>query len=312
MALLISSNSALSVECGMTIGWEYRDEETQRPLSSIYKADSRIPSIFYTADMDINTDGSPRSYHPNDPKGETIALNNMGNAINSIHEKFGGKSLGCRPRRGECYERYISTFEAARDSNYDRLAPWITTDGMIPWKYDAKLKRHIPCLVESGSYKGYFVSQTSVRLKNGDECDPSIYLDSMKINANVLPRNTHWESQGIVTDGFDLVVVINASNKIVFGINGDRGPSIGEVSVALGASMAGVKLKGDETYRQVKKLALANASYLIFPAIDLKRLKGPGFSQSDIDEIGAKTFREWGGLDRLIRCRGTLPVRAKQ
>ncbi|MGO6784008.1 glycoside hydrolase family 75 protein [Rhizobium ruizarguesonis] len=306
---------ALSAECGMTLGWDHRGEN-HAPLANIYKADKGIPSIFYRADMDINTDGGPRSYHPLDPQGKTKALNNIVNAISGIYDRYGGKWIGCKPKRGECFDKYIEVFEEARDAKFDPAAKtrWVMTDGMIPWKRDEKLKRAVPCVVQSGPYKGYFVSQTAYRLRNGDECDPDIYLDSVKINSNVLPEYTHWESQGTVTDGFDLVVVISPDNRIVFGINGDRGPatSIGEVSVALAAEMKNAKMKGDETYDQVKGLTLDEVSYLIFPKIDVKRLKGAAFTQSDIDTIGADAFKQWGGLQRLDGCRKSLKLKSDQ
>jgi hypothetical protein len=311
---IMFSTVARSTECGMTLGWDFRGEDDV-PAANIYKADKGIPSIFYRADMDVNTDGGPRSYHPLDPRGKTKALNNIVNAISGIYHRYGGKWIGCKPKSGACFDRYVEVFEEARDAKYDPAADirWVMIDGMIPWKRDEKLKRAVPCVVQSGPYKGYFVSQTAYRLKMGDECDPSIYLDSVTINSNVLPKFTHWESQGAMTDGFDLIVVISPDNRVVYGINGDRGPatSIGEVSVALAADMKEVKLNGDETYKEVKGLTLDDVSYLIFPKIDVKRLKGAGFTQADINQIGADAFKEWGGLERLKSCRKSLKLKSE-
>ncbi|MBB4219228.1 hypothetical protein FHT79_006459 [Rhizobium sp. BK212] len=291
------------------MGWEFRSE-SQAPVASIYKATTGIPSIFYRADMDVNTDGGPRSYHPDDPRGKTKALNNIVNAISGIYSSYGGKWIGCKPKSGDCFDKYVSVFEEARDARYSASAGtrWVMTDGMIPWKYDLAQKRKMPCIVTEGKYKGYFVSQTAYTLRVGDKCDPARYLDSVAINANVLPQGTHWESEGVLTDGFDLVVVVGKDDRTAFGVNGDRGPatSIGEVSVAMAAEINAVELSGNETYQQVKELALDEVSYLIFPNIDIKRLKGPSFTQEDVDEIGEQVFQNWGGLERLRRCRTTL------
>ncbi|MBB3149772.1 hypothetical protein FHS21_006226 [Phyllobacterium trifolii] len=302
VALSLCWNSmAAATECGMNVGWIHNDTGT-----ITYQAPTGVPSLFYTSKMAINTDGNPRSYHPSDPRGERLALNNMGNGIKGIFKRLGGKYIGCTPRRGDCYERYISTFEAARDSNYNPRTSWVTTYGIIPWQRDINLKRDIPCTFQTGKYAGYFISQTAYPLYDGDECDARRYLDAMVFNANVLPNETHWESQGIVTDGFDLVAVYDEiRQKVVFGINGDRGPkdSIGEVSVAMAANMQGKSLTGTETYEDgILPLALPQVHYLIFPKVDIKKLKGRDFTQQEINEIGATALDEWGGLERLKAC----------
>jgi hypothetical protein len=256
--------------------------------------------------MDVNTDGAARSYHPDDPRGKTIALNNMGNALTKIYDA-NGSDITCSPPTGDCYSRFISTFEAARDANYaPNGVPRVETDRIIPWKLNPTFGWATPCTISSGPNAGYFVSQTAVIVDSSkDICDQSRYLDSLTINANVLPRGASWSSQGIVTDKTDLVVARDReTGEIAFGLNGDRGPAdkIGEGSVAFAAALSKKKLSGTETYEEIRKLARPDVDYLIFPTHDVRRILGNDFAQDDIDRIGVEIFEQWGGEPRLLAC----------
>jgi hypothetical protein len=256
--------------------------------------------------MDVNTDGAARSYHPDDPRGKTVALNNMGNALSKIYDAS-GQDITCSPRRGDCYASFISTFEAARDADYAPTgAPRIETKGIIPWKPNPTVGWETPCIIASGPHAGYFVSQTSVVVGGSkDVCDQSRYLDSLTIKANVLPLGAQWRSQGVVTDQTDLVVARDRqTGAIAFGLNGDRGPAdkIGEGSIAFVAALSQTGLSGKETYPEIRKLARADVDYLIFPTHDVRKLVGNDFAQADIDRIGAEIFQQWGGEPRLLAC----------
>lgn len=291
-----------SASCDMTFATRHSD----KAKTHIYSAEQGEPTLYFKADMDVNTDGAAKSYHPDDPRGKTLAFNNLANAISVIRDKD-GNNINCSPRSGPCYTRYMDTFEAARDANYSPDAPQVETRYMIPWKMDEALGHKVPCTIQDGPNKGYFVSQTSVIMKAGaDECDQSRYLDSMAINANVLPMRINWRSQGALTDKTDLVIARDMkSGRIAYAINGDRGPAnkIGEGSIRLTAQLNGQELTGDETYSDIRKLALTDVEYLIFPKIDIARKMNKNFTQADIDRIGAETFAKWGGTKRLDACK---------
>jgi hypothetical protein len=257
--------------------------------------------------MDVNTDGASRSYHPADPRGKTLAFNNIANAISAIYDKD-GRSIGCTPRRGACFMRYIRTFEAARDSGWNPVGhPRVETKGMIPWRYDEALRRRVPCIIASGPHAGYFVSQTSRAADDTrGECDQARYVDSFSIPAIVLHKGTPWKAGGVVADEFDLVVVRDrASGHMRYAIVGDRGPAgkTGEGSIALAASLNQHTLTGNETYPQIKALALSDVDYLIFPSYDLKKREPGPISQAKIDRWGEEAFRAWGGEQRFAECR---------
>ena len=115
--------------CALTPAARHVDDARTR----IFASSAGVPAIYFRADMDVNTDGSSRSYHPDDPRGRTLALNNIANAISGL-EDAQGRDIDCTPRSGACFTRYIETFIAARDAKWDPVGhPRVATDGMIPW-----------------------------------------------------------------------------------------------------------------------------------------------------------------------------------
>lgn len=95
------------------------------------------------------------------------------------------------------------------------------------------------------------MSQTALTVKSdADVCDQGRYLDALSFNAIVLPRQTTWRSQGTVTDGGDLVAVLDANTgNLAVALVGDRGPaaSICKGSVALAAALGGATLSKQQT-----------------------------------------------------------------
>jgi hypothetical protein len=304
VSLLVSDATAPAqpVTCAMDEFTRHVDPNRTR----IYAAGAGVASIYFRANVDVNSDGAARSYHPADPRGRTLALNNVGNAITRMFDA-NGRNITCAPRTGACFERYITTFEAARDSGYNPNGfPRIETTGIIPWRTDPALGRKVPCTISAGPFAGFFVSQTSLSVDpRKDVCDQSRYLDSLSYAAIVLPGRVEWRSQGVTTDDGDLVAVRNvATGTVTFAINGDRGPqrAIGEGTLALAAALNGRTLTGKETFAELKRLVVRDAQYVIFPRDDIRRIAGSAFTQKDIDTAGARVFQQWGGTARLDSC----------
>ena len=283
---------------------------TDPARTQIWATTAGEKALFFTADLDVNTDGAARSYHPDDPRGERIALNNMGNAITRMFDAQ-GRDVTCSPRRGACFTRFIETFEAARDAGYDPDGhPRVETRHIIPWRFNPALGREAPCTIQSGPHAGYFVSQTAMIVDpDAGICDQRRYLDSLRMNAIVLPRRIDWRAQGVPTDGGDLVVLRDrGTHNVAFALVGDRGPAhkIGEGTVALAATLGGVGLAGTETFQEIKRLARPRVDYLIFPTRDVPRMTGGRFDQSTVDRLGREALEAFGGLARLEACASTL------
>ncbi|KQU08041.1 glycoside hydrolase family 75 protein [Rhizobium sp. Leaf453] len=306
--IALNATPALTADlCKMALIDTHIDDQKTK----IYSSEHKVRSLYYSADMAVNTDGTPRSYHPGDPEADKgLAFNNIANAISELYDAHGDR-ITCgdkaEDRKGACFDTFISTFEDARNSKYNPVGhAVIKTENMIPWRHDANLGRDVPCLNTVKPFEGYFISQTSLSVdtKKG-LCDQSRYLDSLKYNAVVLPKRVNWRAGGVKTDGGDLVVVRDLeSGKIAYAINGDRGPvkGIGEGTIALTSFLSGISIKGTETYAEIKKLHRDRVQYITFPADDIRPKTDNKFTQDDIDREGAKLFEEWGGVERLDAC----------
>ena len=69
--------------------------------------------ILFQTNLRVNTDGSPLSYHPQDPRGKDKALNNICNAI-VVNKNGSSKTNLCLTNFSEA----ISVFEKFRDTIY--------------------------------------------------------------------------------------------------------------------------------------------------------------------------------------------------
>ena len=288
--------------CALTLATRHVDDAR----TPVFASTSGVPALYFRADLDVNTDGSSRSYHPDDPRGRTLALNNIANAISDLKDAQ-GNDIDCSPRSGACFTRYIETFIAARDARWDPAGhPRVATDGMIPWAHDPTLGRRAPCTIREGRHAGFFVSPTAFVVDpSRDACDQSRYLDSLAFNAAVLPRNAAWHAQGQRAKLGDLVVVRRPSDgRIAYAILGDIGPAraIGEGTIALAAALRGTPVGEEATYATVRALALPDVQYLVFPGTDLRgRIAGPP-TQAKIDAEAAALFEAWGGASALALC----------
>ncbi|WP_280171310.1 hypothetical protein [Agrobacterium pusense] len=306
LAISLSPISALA-DCGMTLGWENEGTSTV-----IYKdlrgTDTSRYSVFYQAKAAINTDGAPRSYHPDDAAGDrNLALNTIANAMEPRpYDRVKKQSIPC-PSGGDgnCFSKWIAAFENAKASNFSIDADWwVRFSDIIPTNR-TKLGEDIPCVQDSNSpAPGYYVSATHATWERGNKCKQSIYVDASKYNGNVLPGKSAWGRPGRPTDSFDLVVMMQDGGIPIYGINFDSGPEkeIGEISIAAAAALRGVDLANYQNYKAIKSLALTHVNYLIFPEVDIKRIFKGRFTQQQLNEFGAQVFREWGGVDRLAKC----------
>lgn len=288
--------------CGMTLIGRHGDAAR----TPVFASTAGEKAIFFASDLDVNTDGAARSYHPDDPRGQRLALNNMGNAITRIFDKE-GRDITCSPRQGACFTRFMDVFEASRDAGYNPVGhPRFETTHIIPWQRDTTLGRDVPCTIASGPFAGYFVSQTALLAnRNAGICDQSRYLDALSVNAIVLPRQANWRSQGVVTDGGDLAAVVDAeTGRVAFALVGDTGPkaAIGEGSVALAAALGGVAVPADATFADMKALKRERVATVIFPTRDVPRLTDGQFTQADIDRLGREALAAFGGPERLRAC----------
>lgn len=226
----------------------YADSETKKftPTKKISKtilllkdsenADRKI--ILFQTTLRVNTDGSPNSYHPQDPRGEKNAINTICNAVAVRRE--GSDANLCKTE----FSVAIKVFEQWRDNN------WIVPKGYkITWNNvlpaTTKDGRCVPCVFKNGDYKGYFSSFTA--LTNGlpegqhGECEIANQINPLQVPALVLVGGTNPVKDFGARVG-DLVVAFNPANsETAFAVIGDTGPTdnLGEGSVALNLKLRG-------------------------------------------------------------------------
>ena len=217
--------------------------------------------IWFRTNLLVNTDGSPLSYHPEDPRGKEKALNNICNAI-VVRKGASDKNL-CLTHFSEA----ISVFEKFRDSNYRTIPEGfrITWQNVLP-----TVKEHgkdVPCTFKSGEFMGYFGSLTA--LKNdltGDqgECEINNQVNPMIVPALVLVGGQNVVKEFGAKVG-DLVVAYNPqTQRFSSAIIGDTGPkdNLGEGSVFLNMKLLGVTVpptNKTETFR----LSIENTQVLV-------------------------------------------------
>ena len=187
--------------------------------------------ILFKSNLNVNTDGTPLSYHPDDLRGKTLAMNNICNAV--AVRKDGSKENLCMSHFSEA----ISVFAKYRDSNYETIPigykiNW--SNVLISEKISGKTK---PCIIKEGEYKGYFASGTA--LKNdvsGSDCDVENQVNALKVPGLVLVGGADNILKQYGARLGDLVIAYNAVNqKIVYAVINDIGPKdrLGEGSVLL-------------------------------------------------------------------------------
>ena len=217
--------------------------------------------ILFQTNLRVNTDGSPLSYHPQDPRGRTKALNNICNGI-AVRRVNSNKNL--------CFSEFrkaIQVFEQFRDSNFQT----VPTGFRITWQNVlATVKENgkdVPCVFKSGEFKGYFGSLTALRndLTTGrGECDVNDQVNPMTVPALVLAGGQNPVRAFGAKLG-DLLIAFNPRTQLfTTAIIGDTGPAdnLGEGSVSLNMKLLGTTTpptNKEETFR----LSIENTKVLI-------------------------------------------------
>lgn len=224
-------------------------------------ANSQRQVILFQTNLRVNTDGSPLSYHPQDPRGRTKALNNICNGI-AVRRVNSNKNL-CFSEFG----RAIRVFEQFRDSNFQT----VPSGFRIRWENVlATVKENgkdVPCVFKSGEFKGYFGSLTALRndlTADRGECDVNDQVNPMTVPALVLAGGQHPVKAFGAQLG-DLLIAFNPRTQLfTAAIIGDTGPAdnLGEGSVSLNMKLLGITTpptNKEETFR----LSIENTKVLI-------------------------------------------------
>jgi hypothetical protein len=263
-------------------------------------SDASGSALLFVERLNINTDGTRRSYKVDDFWGDKDALNNLCNAMSDACE-----GLNDQQKR----ERRIRTEEAAANGwPKEMLAATRISSSIIPFKGGK------PC----PTVDGFLVSSTSLhKAKVSDVCDISNYVDALATPALVVPGKPRLGVSQFAQRNAkvgDLVVAVRPQQlEPVFGVIGDTGPpnKLGEASVAMNGLLL-KKTAPPVNYRELrgkspfegKGWAVPATAVLIFPGT--RDVKEPFMTVDRIDPAASQKFTQWGGTPRLVACLNAM------
>lgn len=270
--------------CDMPVAFDQADRDAPDGKTRVHRSDTPERALFFAEHLNVNTDGTPRSYAIDDVFGRTRALNNMCNAMTDVCRGLG--SAGRAQRAADV--------KAAADAGWPpaALARTRLSSAVIV------MRGGKPCPARDG----FLLSATA--LENpavADRCDAARYVDALTVPALVLPLGSAGFRAAGARVG-DLVVAMAPGGAPVFGVVGDAGPAnaLGEASIAMNGRLNGLT-RDPENYRDVlRHWVTGRVGVLIFPG---SRDAGRPFMDNDrIAAAATPLFARWGGADRLRAC----------
>ncbi len=282
-------------DCGMAAAFMQPDGNAPKKATAVW-ADASGTALFFVESLNVNTDGTRRSYSVEDFWGEKTALNNLCNAMS---DKCDGLDT-----TGMTNRRLVTQKAQAEGWPPELLKQTRISPSIVP------MKAGKPC----PTVDGFLVSATALRKPAAsDVCDIANYVDALTVPALVIPGNpkngvSDFAKRGANVGDLVIAMVPGGTNP-VFAVVGDIGPAseLGEGSVALNGKLLG-KTAEPVNYNEVRGRkpfsgrgwVVPTALVLVFPAT--RDAKNPFMTTARIDEAAKKRFGDWGGIARLNTC----------
>ena len=287
---LLTISAAYSAECKMAQAFMQPDGNAKRGATSVW-SDKESSSLLFIESLNVNTDGTRRSYSVEDFWGEKSALNNLCNAMGDACEGLSNDEL--RKRRIITQKALVDGWPEAQ-LRQTKISPSI-----VPFKGGK------PCpLVD-----GFLVSATALHKRQiADVCDISNYVDALITPALVIPKSpSEFAKRAKVGDL--VVAMVPGTNQPVHAVVGDTGPAreLGEGSIALNGKLLGrtslplnyLEVRGRGEFKG-RGWTVPQAIVLIFPGT--RDVENPLMTPERIDEAAKRHFSTWGGVERLKSC----------
>ena len=272
--------------CDMAFSFFQTDKDAKGGRTAVW-ADA-AGNLMFIEKLNVNTDGTRRSYAVGDFWGETRALNNLCNAMSDACAGLSKDQL--RARR-------IATQEAAQAGwPADQLKATRLSPDIIP------MPGGKPC----PEVDGYLVSATALHAARvTDVCSLDNYADALKVPSIVIPKgSTRFPSQFLARNVKvgDLVAAMRIDQEApLMAVVGDTGPvdSLGEASIAMNARLLG-KQGEPQNYKDVKTWVAPPTLVLVFAGS--RDAAQPYLGTDRIDADAGRRFDAWGGVPRAKAC----------
>lgn len=240
--------------------------------------DAPSNAIAFASQMQVNTDGAPDSYHPDD-----IGITHICNGV-SVGPACTWKAQ-CLP---EFRQARAEGFRGPQKICFFAMA---TDAAGVPIIQGAADPR-----------PGYFVSTTALRQPGQNARTPQAQLDSNTVPFAVIPGT--WQSSGKPGPRLgDFGVAWRRSNgKLATFVVGDTGPrnKLGEGSVALHQALGNDPFMDRFGVRRARKgIGGRDVVYLLFPG---SARAGEPIDAALIERIAGPLFERFGGIERLKTC----------
>jgi hypothetical protein len=288
----------------------------------------------------VDADGSHRAYHPEDPYGNRCqgpaddpasgicAVDSLSSAEVKVYEhsqrvpQNSGKPPKPNPAFITAWKSLWSDISARKD-NWVDLHPYFgdktpenarlyyskQTDRAVT--FDAAIipfKDNFPCQHDD-SRREYFVAATTkpeTAARPDGACGTADYLDAMTTPFIVLPGAFQQLKIGDVAIG---LAIIDNTERVVFGVVGDRGPSqqIGEASIAFAQKLRGTSDVIKNTH-QADALQLETGKHVTMLGVlvlgDTASKFGSDYAPENIERVAKAALDDWsaGNAGRLKAC----------
>lgn len=240
--------------------------------------DAGSGAIAFASQMQVNTDGAPDSYHPDD-----IGITHICNGV-SVGPNCTWKAA-CLPE-----------FRQAKAEKF--LGP--TKICFFAMATDA---HGVPVIQGSADPKpGYFVSTTALHQPGANVRTPHAQLDSNSVPFAVIPGT--WQKSGQPGPRLGDVGVAwrRSTGKLAYFVVGDTGPKnkLGEGSVALHQALGNDPFVMRYGVRRARQgIGGRDVVYVLFPQ---SAQAGQTFDAPSIERMAADRFQAFGGVERLKEC----------
>lgn len=159
-----------------------------------------------------------------------------------------------------------------------------------------------PFVQPSGPFQGYFVAQTSLRVRNGNPLSPSTYVDSRSVPYTVLPGSVFPKLAGTGAPG-DVGIAWNLANGrrtafVIADTGGGSDARLGEGSIALFKALGGT----NPNARNGTGVAPGTVRFVVFR--NSRQTLGWPASQAAIDALATQLLSSVGSVAALSVCNG--------